>query len=129
MATTTGSGRQRLLAPRILAVFLAIIGILLAVGGGQLVFLGGSFYYLITGIAVIASAIFLWQGSMWGVWIFAAMLAWTLVWSFYEVGFDAWALMPRLVGPFVVGLYMALPFNWRPLAPARLPNSNRAVSA
>ncbi|MHA6646210.1 hypothetical protein [Mesorhizobium sp. A623] len=69
-----GSGvtLARLLAPRLLAVLLALVGILLAVGGGQLLLLGGSFYYLITGLAVVASAIFLWHGSMWGVWIFAA---------------------------------------------------------
>ncbi|MHA6643972.1 hypothetical protein [Mesorhizobium sp. A623] len=68
-----GSGvtLARLLAPRILAVLLALVGILLADGGGQLL-LGGSFYYLITGLAVIASAIFLWHGSILGVWIFAA---------------------------------------------------------
>jgi len=112
---------MRLLAPRILAVFLALVGIVLTAGGVQLATLGGSLYYVITGIAVVASAWFLWTGSMWGIWIYAVMLVWTLVWSFAEVGFDGWALMPRLVGPIVIGIYMALPFNRRPLAPARLP--------
>ena len=121
MTTATAGGHTRLLAPRILAVFLALVGIVLTVGGVQLATLGGSLYYVITGIAVLASAWFLWTGSMWGVWIYAAMLVWTIVWSFAEVGFDGWALMPRLVGPIVIGIYMALPFNWRPLAPARLP--------
>lgn len=105
----------RLLAPRILAVLIAVIGLTLTVGGIQLVSLGGSAYYVITGLACLASAWFLWAGRMLGVWIFAAMLAWTAVWSFWEVGFDGWALMPRIVGPLVIGLYMALPFNWRPL--------------
>lgn len=121
MSSLAAGARLRLLAPRILAVLIALIGLVLTWGGVQLVALGGSFYYAITGIACLASAFFLWTGKMLGVWIFAAMLAWTLIWSIWEVGLDGWSLMPRLVGPFVIGLYMALPFNWRPLegAPMR----------
>lgn len=121
MSSPAAGARMRLLAPRILAVLIALIGAVLTVGGVQLAALGGSFYYVITGLACLASAWFLWTGKMLGVWIFAAMLAWTLIWAIWEVGFDGWSLMPRLVGPFVIGLYMALPFNWRPLqgAPMR----------
>lgn len=119
MTNKAGNARSLFLAPRILAVLLAIVGVTLSWGGVQLVALGGSFYYLITGLACLASAWFLWAGSMLGVWIFVAMLVWTLVWSLAEVGLDGWALMPRLVGPLVVGAYMALPFNWRPLTPIR----------
>ncbi len=121
MSSPAAGAPMRLLAPRILAVLIALIGVVLTLGGVQLVALGGSFYYVITGIACLASAWFLFTGKMLGVWIFAAMLAWTLVWAIWEVGFDGWSLMPRLVGPFVIGLYMALPFNWRPLegAPMR----------
>ena len=121
MSSPAVGAPMRLLAPRILAVLIALIGVVLTLGGVQLAALGGSLYYVITGIACLASAWFLFTGKMLGVWIFAAMLAWTLVWAIWEVGFDGWSLMPRLVGPFVIGLYMALPFNWRPLqgAPMR----------
>jgi Glucose dehydrogenase len=121
MSSLAAGAWTRLLAPRILAVFIALVGLVLAVGGVQLVALGGSFYYVVTGLACLASAWFLWTGKLLGVWIFAAMLVWTVIWAVWEVGFDGWALMPRIVGPLVVGLYMALPFNWRPLAgaPAR----------
>ncbi len=124
MSSSTAGGWRRLLAPRILAVFIALVGLVLTAGGIQLVTLGGSFYYVVTGLACLASAWFLFVGSRLGVWIFAAMLAWTLVWSIWEVGFDGWSLMPRLVGPLVIGLYMALPFNWRPLRGA--PNHKAA---
>jgi glucose dehydrogenase len=121
MSNPAAGAWTRLLAPRILAVLIALIGLVLTWGGVQLVALGGSPYYVITGLACLASAFLLWTGKMLGVWIFAAMLAWTLVWAIWEVGFDGWALMPRIVGPFVIGLYMALPFNWRSLegAPMR----------
>lgn len=121
MSTFVAGGGLRLLWPRLLAVVLAVIGAVLVFGGVQLLAVGGSAYYAITGIAVLTSAVLLFLGSLWGVWVFAAMLAWTLLWSFAEVGLDGWALMPRLVGPFVIGLYMALPFNWRPLSPSLLP--------
>lgn len=121
MSTIAAGRGLRLLWPRILAVILAVIGAILVYGGVQLLAVGGSAYYVITGLAVLASAVLLFMGSLWGVWVFAAMLAWTLVWSFVEVGLDGWALMPRLVGPFVIGLYMALPFNWRPLSPSLRP--------
>lgn len=115
MSNLAAGAWTRLLAPRILAVLIALIGALLMWWGVQLAALGGSFYYVITGVACLASGWFLWSGKMLGVWIFVAMLAWTLVWSIWEVGFDGWSLMPRLVGPVVIGLYMALPFNWRSL--------------
>ena len=115
MPNSAAGAWTRLLAPRILAVLIALIGALLTWWGVQLAALGGSFYYVITGVACLASAWFLWSGKMLGVWIFAAMLGWTLVWSIWEVGLDGWSLMPRLVGPLVIGLYMALPFNWRSL--------------
>lgn len=123
MSSQAAGTWTRLLAPRILAVLIAVVGLVLTVGGVQLVMLGGSLYYVVTGLACLASAWFLWTGKMLGVWIFAAILAFTLLWSLWEVGFDGWALMPRLVGPVVIGLYMALPFNWRSLAgaPARKP--------
>lgn len=115
MSQNSERSRWRLVAPRILAVVLALVGAALAFGGAQLAMLGGSFYYILTGLACLASAYFLWRGSMRGVWIYALMLLATIVWAFWEVGFSGWELMPRVVGPLVIGLYMALPFNWRPL--------------
>jgi len=95
--------------PRIFAALLAIIGLVLAAGGVWLVVLGGSPYYVITGIAVLASAVLLWRGRMLGAWIYVAMLTGTVIWAFWEVGLDWWALMPRVVGPAVLGLWLALP--------------------
>ncbi len=45
---------------------MAIIGIVLTIGGIWLVALGGSLYYLITGVAMLASAWFLFRGRMLG---------------------------------------------------------------
>ena len=102
------------------AVWIAIIlfvpiGLFLFGGGAWLIALGGSWYYAITGAAVLASAVLLWRGSRLGLWLYAAMIVWTVIWSVWEVGFDFWGLLPRIAGPAVLGLWLCLPVVWRKL--------------
>src|SRR5580765_8303564 len=47
--------------PRIFALLLAAIGLVLIVGGGRLLMLGGSLYYLIAGLALALSSVLLWR--------------------------------------------------------------------
>ncbi|WP_292152229.1 membrane-bound PQQ-dependent dehydrogenase, glucose/quinate/shikimate family [Brevundimonas sp.] len=94
---------------RAYAALLIAIGVFLAGGGGWLVGLGGSPYYLLTGLAVIASGMLLWRGDRRGVWVYAAMLIATIGWSLWEVGFNPWGLVPRLVAPTVLGLGLLVP--------------------
>lgn len=91
------------------AAVLAVIGSTLTYGGVVLGAAGGSWYYLATGLAVLASAVGLVRRKGYGYWAFGAMLAWTIPWSLIESGLDSWALMPRLVAPAVVGLFLTLP--------------------
>lgn len=112
MTETAGAARP----PRLLAAVLALIGLTLLAGGVWLVALGGSFYYALAGIAVVVSAIFLWQGRKLGAWIYIGMLVATLIWGLFEVGFDPWGLVPRIVAPAVLGLWLAIPRVWKSLA-------------
>lgn len=66
---------------------------------------GGSLYYLTAGVSVMVSGFLLWRGSVLGVWTYVATLAWALA----ESGIDGWALLPRLLGPALFGLWMLLP--------------------
>ena len=91
------------------AALLLIVGLTLAIGGTVLLGDGGSAYYLIAGLAVVASAILLWRGNRRGVWLYAAMLIGTVAWSVWEVGFEPWQLVARLVAPLVLGLGLLLP--------------------
>lgn len=100
---------HKLLMPRIFAALLAMIGLCLLVGGIELAWLGGSFYYAITGSAVLASSILLWCGRRAGMWLYGAMLGGTLLWSLWEVGLNGWGLAARLVAPCVLGLVFLLP--------------------
>jgi quinate dehydrogenase (quinone) len=110
--------------PRIFASIIFLIGIVLAIKGMQLISLGGSPYYALVGLALIVSALLLWRGDKRGAWLYGALLLATLIWSLYEVGFDAWALAPRLVMLFVLGTWLLVPRTRRalhadPISPLR----------
>lgn len=105
-ATTDRPGRPWLVLQRSFALLLLIIGGVLCWLGGQLVMLGGSSYYIVAGIMVLGSAILLWRGDRRARWLYGLMLLGTYIWAFWEVGFDGWALAPRLIGPTVLGLLL-----------------------
>jgi quinoprotein glucose dehydrogenase len=105
--------------PRVFASTLFILGLLLLIGGLRLAFLGGSLYYLAAGFIVCLAAVELWRGRKSGAWIYGAFLVATIVWSLDEVGFDAWALMPRIAMWLVLGLWLLLPRTRRALNQAQ----------
>lgn len=87
---------------------LAIIGLILASGGAYLATLGGSLYYLLAGIGLLIAGVMILRGRVAGAWIYAAVFALTLVWAIWESGADPWAYVPRLVGPTVLLVMVAL---------------------
>ncbi len=105
-----GKPLRRHRPPRIFAVLLAVIGLVLIVGGGRLLTLGGSLYYLIAGLALVLSSVLLWRRRRLGSLVYGAMLLITIIWSLWEVGFDFWASMPRLAAPLVIGLWFLTPW-------------------
>ena len=108
--------------PRVFAVILILIGLTLAVGGVRLVTLGGSFYYALAGLAILASGVLLWRRDRRGSLVYGVLLAATLLWSFYEVGVDLWALAPRVLALVVIGAWFLTPWLRRSLyAPAEPP--------
>jgi quinate dehydrogenase (quinone) len=90
------------------AVFVALVGLILVVGGVQLVAAGGSPYYLLAGAGVLASGVLAFLRRPLAGWIYAATLAGTLVWALWEAGFRFWPLLPRLFAPAVLGLILLL---------------------
>jgi quinoprotein glucose dehydrogenase len=98
---------------------LALVGFSMLAGGIVLIANGGSSYYAITGLAVLASALLLTRRSRYSAWIFATLLAWTIVWSLWEAGLDGWALMPRLVAPALAGFLFLIPSVHRATSTSR----------
>lgn len=97
----------------------ALFGLILGVGGGWLVILGGSCYYVIAGLTLLAVAALMWRRKRVALSLYGVLLIGTMIWAIFEVGLDFWDLAPR--GDILVplGIWLALPFVWRPLAPAR----------
>lgn len=93
----------------VLGLAMTLAGGALAAGGVVLIATGGSWYYLPTGLALIASAIGLGMGKRFALSLFGLLLAATLAWSLWEAGLNGWALVPRLVGPAVLGAILLLP--------------------
>lgn len=85
-----------------LAVVVLLFGLPILAGGLYLIFLGGSWYYAVAGLGLLATAFLLFNTSMTAVWVYLATWVFTVVWAFWEVGFDWWAQVPRLVAPTVV---------------------------
>lgn len=98
---------------------LLLIALALMAGGGVLLWLGGSVYYLVAGVMVLASAIALFRRMPRSAAIYGCLLAGTLIWSVWEVGLDGWSLAPRLLGPAIVGLLFQLPSIRRCIPAAR----------
>ncbi|MEO6225162.1 MAG: PQQ-binding-like beta-propeller repeat protein [Sphingomicrobium sp.] len=93
---------KRNLLAAVLALVMAIIGIVLGAGGAFLVSLGGSPYYLIAGILMLASAWLLFQGRLIGGWIYVGLFALSAMWGFAEARGNAWAMIPWLLAPLVL---------------------------
>src|SRR3546814_402107 len=63
----------------IAGLIVAAIALILLIGGVWLAALGGSAYYLVTGIAMLAAGLLLMRGRMLGGWIYIAVVFFTLL--------------------------------------------------
>ncbi|EZP74456.1 Glucose dehydrogenase [Sphingomonas paucimobilis] len=103
MADTAARNGSSLGWPAILlGGVIGLIGLVLTVGGAWLAIIGGSVYYLITGVAMMVSGWLLYRRRMLGAWLYIAVVAATILWAFWEVGTNGWALVPRVIAPLVL---------------------------
>src|SRR5258708_27782071 len=91
-----------------------LFGAALSFGGVTLVRLGGSPYYVIAGIGLIASGIQLLRQRASGVWLYAFVVSGTLIWSLAESGLSIWGLLPRLATFVGLGAAFAAALAWAP---------------
>jgi quinoprotein glucose dehydrogenase/quinate dehydrogenase (quinone) len=104
-----GPPRSGVVLPAIGTILFLLTGIPLVWGGIVLVGLGGSPYYVIAGVLLVIVAVLSWLRHAAALWLYAALLLATILWSLAEAGLDCWALVPRLVGPAILGLWFAIP--------------------
>ena len=111
-----GASRYLLLG---LGIIIALLGVALAVGGAKLVSLGGSWYFLIGGVAMAVSGLLIARRNPAGAWLFAAFLVGTAVWAVADVGLVYWPLFSRLFMFAVIGVVVALVYPLLVGKPAR----------
>lgn len=104
-------------APWLTGAVFALIGLALAAGGIRLVLLGGSWFYLVAGVGFVVVALLLWMRRAAAIPAYALVLLGTLAWSLWEAGLDWWPLATRLGLPFLLGLWLLLPWVRRSLRP------------
>jgi len=92
----------------IAGVLLALIGLILTIGGAWLAVLGGSLYYLLAGVAMVVAGVLLIRGRMLGGWVYLAIVVLSALWAWWEVGANAWAQVPRVIAPVVLLLEVIL---------------------
>ncbi len=97
------------------ALLIALIGLPMVWQGGQLALLGGSPYYVVAGLLMVASAIELWRGHRRGFYLFAVVLLTTLAWAVYEKGIDFWLVGSRIWIVGLLAIWLCLPFVRRGL--------------
>ena len=113
----------------LIGVVLALIGLALAMGGAWLSILGGSLYYLITGVAMVVAGVMLVRGRVNGGWLYVAIVLLTVLWAFWEVGSNPWALVPRVIAPIVLLIAVLLVMPTLSIAVNRWRNGLVAVAA
>ena len=86
------------------------MGLALLIGGAQLALLGGSLYYVLSGVALVLASRWIWQSRKAGYWLYCGFALVTLIWAVFESGLDLWALLPRT--------WIPLLFLWAFLLPA-----------
>ncbi|MBV2186795.1 MAG: glucose/quinate/shikimate family membrane-bound PQQ-dependent dehydrogenase [Rhizobium sp.] len=101
------------------AVVFGAFGLLLAVGGAQLVALSGSPYYLAAGIVLMITAILVIARRKEALWVHGLLILTSLGWAIFEVGFDWWQLGTRGGLIVLLGLWLMLPAVRRPLGRPR----------
>lgn len=109
------------------AALLGLIGAALCWFGVQLLWLGGSGYYAVAGIALLCSAVLLLRRDRRGYWLYVLLCLATLGWAWWEVGAHPWGLMARTAAPLVLLVPLSGVALWlkpmsrqpgKPLAPA-----------
>lgn len=102
----------------VLGAVVIAAGLFFAIEGTRLIRLGGSWYFAVAGLALIASGFGILRGRAWGAALFGLAFIGTGIWAFWEVGAQFWPLVSRLFAMAVGGLVVALSLPLMTRAPA-----------
>jgi quinate dehydrogenase (quinone) len=80
----------------VLGAIILLAGLYFIGAGGWLAWLGGSFYFLISGVLLAVSGVQILRGRLIGAIILAVVVVFTGVWALWEVGLQFWPLVSRV---------------------------------
>ena len=98
-----------------IGALIALMGAAFTAGGGWLIALGGSWYYLVAGLGLLLVSYLLIGGRAAALAAYAVIVAGTLAWAWWEVGLDWWPMAARGDVIFLVGLLLLTPWVTRAL--------------
>lgn len=93
-----------------LGALMGIIGLAIGIGGGWLVSLGGSLYFLLMGLAMIISAVLIIKLKPAGAWLYALAFVLSVIWAIWDAGLNFWPLFSRLFMFGVLAFLVALAY-------------------
>ncbi len=106
----TGGSKGLAIWSVLLGLVLLAIGLFFVIGGGKLVSLGGSAYFLIAGVVTLLSAIQFLRRRASAVPLFILVFVGTLIWALYDTGLSFWGLVSRLMVP--AGMMLLAFLTW-----------------
>lgn len=92
----------------IVAALVGLFGLFFTIGGAYLLTLGGSLYFVISGILLLVSAVLLFKRKTSGIWVYIATMVYTLIWSLIDAGFHFWPLFSRLFSFGILSVLVGL---------------------
>lgn len=92
----------------LLGALMFIIGLPLIVGGGYLIALGGSWFFLLMGLATLIAGILVMKCRPSGIKLYLIAFALTLIWAVWDAGLTFWPLFSRLFMFGVLALLVVL---------------------
>lgn len=105
MAPSSNDGRWYWL---VVGLLMLLMGLYMTIGGGILLGKGGSWYFVLMGLALLVSAALLLARRRAGAHLYALAFVLTLVWAWWDAGWEFWPLVSRLMVFAVLGLLVAL---------------------
>lgn len=89
-------------------VAIALIGLYMIGGGGYLAVLGGSWYFVLCGLALLGAGVLIARGHPNGASLYGVVVLLSVIWAVWETGFEFWPLVSRLFVFGVIGLVVSL---------------------
>jgi quinate dehydrogenase (quinone) len=105
----------------LLGAIITLAGLFFAIGGGKLVSLGGSYYFLLAGIGLVISGLLIIRRKPLGALLFGLIFVLSAIWAVWDAGVDFWPLISRLLAITVGAIVVALSFPLLRRAAGRAP--------